>query len=150
MRKRLIQVVLGVVGLFVVIQLVPYGRDHDNPTGRSEPAWPSPEVRALAVKACFDCHSNETKWPWYSNVAPVSWLVTRHVNEGRGELNFSEFGRSQKHAKDAAEELRENEMPPPYYFPTHPEAKLTDAERQQLVAAFEAMFGKDDGAEKHD
>lgn len=150
MRKRLIQIVLGVFGLFVVLQLVPYGRDHTNPPGRSEPSWPSPEVRALAVRACFDCHSNETTWPWYSNVAPVSWLVAHDVEEGRRELNFSEFDKNQRHAKDAAEEVEEKEMPPAIYFPTHPEAKLTDAERQQLVAAFEAMFPKGAGGEKHE
>lgn len=128
--------------LLLVIQLVPYGRDHSNPPVRAEPAWPSPEVRALAVRACFDCHSNETKWPWYSNVAPASWLVSNHVEEGRHELNFSEFDRPQKHAKDAAEELEEGEMPLPGYVALHADAKLTDAEKQQLQAALAAMFPK--------
>lgn len=128
--------------LLLVLQLVPYGRDHTNPPVRAEPAWPSPEVRALAVRACFDCHSNETRWPWYSNVAPVSWLVSNHVDEGRHELNFSEFDRPQKHAKDAAEELEEGEMPLPGYVALHAEAKLTEAEKQQLQAALTAMFPK--------
>ncbi|MBL8940700.1 MAG: heme-binding domain-containing protein [Archangium sp.] len=125
------------------MQLVPYGRDHTNPPVKAEPQWTSPEVRALAVRACFDCHSNETKWPGYSNVAPVSWLVQHHVDEGRHELNFSEFDRPQKHAKDAEEELREGEMPMGGYVAMHAEAKLTDAEKKQLGDAFIAMFGSE-------
>src|SRR5215216_1353338 len=81
--------------LFVVLQLVPYGRRHDNPPTTREPAWDDPTTRALAVRACFDCHSNETRWPWYSYVAPVSWLTQRDVDEGRRELNFSEWDRQQ-------------------------------------------------------
>lgn len=146
MKKNLVRVLGGLLGLFIVMQLVPYGRDHTNPPVKAEPAWTSPEVRALAVRACFDCHSNESKWPWYSNVAPVSWVVAHHVDEGRRELNFSEWDRTQRHAKDAAEELREGEMPMPPYLLMHAEAKLTDAEKKQLGDAFVAMFGAD---EKH-
>jgi hypothetical protein len=146
MKKNLLRVLAGLVGLFVVIQLVPVGRDHTNPPVKAEPPWTSPDVRALAVRACFDCHSNETKWPWYSNVAPVSWLVSHHVDEGRDELNFSEWDKPQRHAKDAAEELREGEMPMPPYVLLHAEAKLTDAEKKQLADAFVAMFGE---GEKH-
>ncbi|MDP3236801.1 MAG: heme-binding domain-containing protein [Myxococcales bacterium] len=141
MRKNLLRAAGGLIALLVVIQLLPFGRDHTNPPVTGEPAWPSPEVRALAVRACFDCHSNESKWPWYSHVAPVSWLVTDHVKEARRELNFSEFDRTQKHAKDAAEELREGEMPMKGYVALHSEAKLTDEEKKQLGDAFVAMFG---------
>lgn len=139
--SRNVKILGGLVGVFVVLQLVPYGRDHTNPPVKAEPQWTSPEVRALAVRACFDCHSNETKWPGYSNVAPVSWLVQHHVDEGRHELNFSEFDKPQKHAKDAEEELREGEMPMAGYVAMHGEAKLTDAEKKQLGDAFIAMFG---------
>lgn len=141
--SRNVKLLGGLVGIFVVMQLVPYGRDHTNPPVKAEPQWTSPEVRALAVRACFDCHSNETKWPGYSNVAPVSWLVQHHVDEGRHELNFSEFDRPQKHAKDAEEELREGEMPMGGYVAMHAEAKLTDAEKKQLGDAFIAMFGSE-------
>ncbi|MDX2009635.1 MAG: heme-binding domain-containing protein [Myxococcaceae bacterium] len=138
---------VGVIGgvllaVFVVMQLVPKGRNHTNPPVAQEPAWPSPEVRALAVRACFDCHSNETKWPWYASVAPASWLVEHHVEEGRGELNFSEFDKPQRHAKDAAEEVSEGEMPMAGYVALHGEAKLSEAEKKQLVDAFSAMFPK--------
>lgn len=69
--------------LVIASQLVPYGRDHANPSVRDEPSWNSPETRTLAERACFDCHRNETDWPWYSHVAPVSWLVQRDVVQGR-------------------------------------------------------------------
>jgi len=141
MRKNLLRAVGGLIGLFVLIQLVPFGRDHTNPPVTSEPSWTSPGVRALATRACFDCHSNESKWPWYSNVAPVSWLVANHVKEGRHELNFSEWDKPQKEAKEAAEQLREGEMPIAGYVAMHAEAKLTDAEKKQLGDAFVAMFG---------
>jgi hypothetical protein len=141
--SRNVKLLGGLVGVFVVMQLVPFGRDHTNPPVKAEPQWTSPEVRALAVRACFDCHSNETKWPGYSNVAPVSWLVQHHVDEGRHELNFSEFDKPQKHAKDAEEELREGEMPMAGYVAMHGEAKLTDAEKKQLGEAFIAMFGSE-------
>lgn len=141
--SRNVKILAALVGVFVVMQLVPYGRDHTNPPVKAEPQWTSPEVRALAVRACFDCHSNETKWPGYSNVAPVSWLVQHHVDEGRHELNFSEFDKPQKHAKDAEEELREGEMPMGGYVAMHGEAKLTDAEKKQLGEAFIAMFGSE-------
>src|SRR4030042_2927111 len=76
---------LGVlIFLFAVIQAVPYGRDHSNPPVRQEPAWDSPATRALAVDACFDCHSNQHSWPWYSNIAPISWLRPRGGGHSRG------------------------------------------------------------------
>ncbi|MBE2251949.1 MAG: heme-binding domain-containing protein [Myxococcus sp.] len=142
MRQNVLRGLGGLAGLFLLIQLVPYGRDHTNPPVRAEPSWASPEVRALAVRACFDCHSNESKWPWYSHVAPVSWLVAHHVEDGRKHLNFSQWDEKQKHAKDAAEVVREGEMPMKGYVLMHAEAKLTDAEKQQLVDAFGAMFGE--------
>ena len=140
--KRGVKIVGALGVLFVVLQLAPKGRNHTNPPVTKEPAWSSPEVRALAARACFDCHSNETKWPWYASVAPASWLVEHHVEEGRGELNFSEFDKPQRHAKDAAEELREGEMPMAGYVVLHGEAKLTEAEKAQLVQAFTEMFPK--------
>src|SRR6187401_216218 len=73
---------------FGLIQLVPYGRDHSNPPGR-QIAWDSARTEQLMADACMDCHSNQTQWPWYSNVAPISWLVQHDVNEGRGRLNLS-------------------------------------------------------------
>ena len=125
-------VVLALVG-FGLLQLVPYGRNHTNPAVSAEPQWDSPQTRALAVRACFDCHSNETVWPWYSNIAPVSWLVQRDVDEGRSKLNFSEWDRPQRGKREVAEAVSEGEMPLWFYVALHPTAKLSEAETQQLV-----------------
>ena len=129
----------GVLGLFVLIQLVPYGRDHQNPDVVAEPSWDSPQTRDLAVRACFDCHSNETTWPWYSSIAPLSWLIQRDVDEGRERLNFSEWNRRQR-SGESAETVREGEMPPPYYTVTHPNARLSDSEMQALAQGLTASL----------
>lgn len=127
--------ILIVVGLVVfgLIQFVPYGRDHVNPAVITEPSWDSPATRDLAVRACYDCHSNETIWPWYSNIAPMSWLVQRDVDEGRQTLNFSTWGRGEQEAEEIGEVIREGEMPPMQYVLLHPGARLTNAEKDQLI-----------------
>lgn len=139
MRRWIKRGLLGLVVLLVLAQLVPYGRDHSNPTGSVEPAWPSPRVRELAVRACFDCHSHATTWPWYSHVAPMSWLVQRDVEEGREHLNFSAWDRPQRHAHEAAEELEEGAMPPWFYLPLHSAARLSDAEKAELIQGLKAL-----------
>jgi hypothetical protein len=142
--KGLLRVVVVLAAVFGVLQLVPLGSHGQNPPVRAEPPWPSAESRALAVRACFDCHSNETRWPWYTNVAPVSWLAVHDVDEGRATLNFSEWDRPQKEADEAAEALVEGEMPMAIYLPLHPEARLSDAEKKTLAEAFTQMFGAGD------
>ena len=139
---------LGLVGLFLVLQLVPYGCSHENPAVRQEPAWDKPETRALAKRACFDCHSNETVWPWYSWVAPVRFVVAHHVDDGREHLNFSEWDKPQKDAHEAAEEIEEGEMPMSGYVALHSEADLSDAEKKQLMDSFKKMFGEHHHEEK--
>jgi hypothetical protein len=142
-RSRfLTKVLLGSVVFFALIQLVPYGRDHRNPPVRREPAWDSPRTRELAVRACFDCHSNQVRWPWYSDVAPVSWLIQHDVDEARSELNFSEWDRPQEEADEAGEEVAEGEMPLWSYRLAHPEARLSDRERRELVAGLDATVGR--------
>lgn len=128
---------LALFALLAAIQLVPYGRDHVNPPVLGEPAWDSPETRALTERACFDCHSNQVTWPAYSHVAPVSWLVQRDVDNARAHLNFSEWTRPQKDADEAAEEVREGEMPLKIYTLMHAHARLTPAERERLAAGLE-------------
>lgn len=128
--------------LFLAIQLVPYGRNHANPPTRSEPRWSSPQARELAVRACFDCHSNETSWPWYASVAPVSWLIQRDVDEGRRELNFSEWNKAQEEAEESAEKLLEGEMPQWYYTLLHPAAKLSTAEVRSLAREFDQLLAR--------
>jgi cytochrome c551/c552 len=125
----------------VLIQLIPFGRTHLNPPKTKEPSWNSPDTRALFRRACFDCHSNETVWPWYSHVAPVSWLLQRDVNGGRSHLNFTEWDRPQRHAKDVAAEVNQGDMPPWFYLPMHPAARLTAAEKQSLIDGAEKSLG---------
>jgi mono/diheme cytochrome c family protein len=140
--KKVIPWVLGgLVALALLIQLVPYGRDHTNPPVRLAPAWDSPQTRALAVQACYDCHSNETIWPWYSNVAPVSWLIQRDVDEGRSDINFSEWDRPQKETDEIVNSVRKGEMAPWTYPITHSTASLSPAERQALVQGLTNTFG---------
>ena len=132
-RKWWFWIGLGFLGTFLAIQLVPYGRAHTNPPVTGEPAWDAPATRELAKQACFDCHSNETEWPAYASMAPVSWLVQRDVNEGRAVLNFSEWSRPQEEAKDASEEVLEGEMPPAAYTLMHAHARLNAADRDRLA-----------------
>ena len=129
---------IALVGLFAVIQLVPYGRDHTNPTGGREIAWDSERTHQLMAGACMDCHSNETKWPWYSNVAPISWLVQSDVDEGRSELNLSTDAAE---VEELIETIREDSMPPWQYKPAHPGARLSEREKQDLIRGLEATFG---------
>jgi hypothetical protein len=121
--------------------LVPYGRDHSNPHVAAEPPWNAPETRALAERACFDCHSNQTRWPWYSNVAPLSWLVQADVHEGRRDLNFSEWTRGYEEAQESGQTVRNHEMPPRSYLLLHPQARLSAAEREQLASGLDATLG---------
>jgi mono/diheme cytochrome c family protein len=129
------------VAVFLLIQFIPYGRAQDNPAVVAEPAWDSERTRELAVQACFDCHSNETEWPWYANVAPFSWLITRDVEEGRDHLNFSEWGRSEAEAEEIGEAVAEGEMPPVYYGWIHSHARLSDVDEAALITGLEATAG---------
>ena len=146
---RSIRLGLALLGGAVLIQLVPYGRDHSNPPVTAEPGWNAPETRELFFRACKDCHSNETIWPWYSSIAPMSWLVTRDVTEGRSHFNVSEWGRGKNHGEEAADLVRDGEMPPWFYLPAHPEAQLSEQDREALVAGLMATFGEGDH-EHHD
>lgn len=123
----------ALVGLFGVIQLVPYGRTHSNPPTVQEPAWDSLRTRELAVRACFDCHSNETHWPWYANVAPMSWVVQFDVEAARSQLNFSEWNKTYPLAQYAGDRVRSRSMPIAKYRMAHPEAQLSDEELQALA-----------------
>ncbi len=133
--------------LLLVIQLVPYGRAHQNPPVVREPAWDTPATRALAVRACFDCHSHQTRWPWYSHVAPASWMVQHDVDEGRSVLDFSDWTRHYEEAGDAAEEVREGDMPPATYLLAHPEARLSPEEKAALERGLTATLSAPRAAE---
>jgi hypothetical protein len=100
--------------LILLIQLIPI-RPQPNPLVLAEPAWDSPGTRALAQRACFDCHSNETSTYWWEDIAPVAWWIKNHVDDGRSALNFSECKRGGGESGDAAETVTGGSMPPGYY-----------------------------------
>jgi mono/diheme cytochrome c family protein len=143
MLGKLKEYVLKGAGIAVIVllllQALPFLQP-DNPPVVKEPVWDRPETRALAKRACFDCHSNETVWPWYAKVAPMSWLVVYDVREGRAEFNFSDWHAGDMSGRKADEEIRDGKMPLPRYLLLHPEARLTDAEKAQLRAGLLATM----------
>lgn len=149
-RKVWVRSSVALIATVLAIQFVPYGRDHVNPPVMGEPAWDSPATRALAKQACFDCHSNETEWPAYSNLAPASWLVQRDVTEARAVLNFSEWHRAQKEAKDSSEEVRERDMPPTSYRLIHAHARLSAADTERLAIGLAKTIGASAAQNEHD
>ena len=102
-----------------------------------------PHITAMLHAACYDCHSNETKWPWYSRIAPMSWLVARDVVEGREQLNLSEWpagnpARATKRLGSMSEIIGYGDMPPKKYTAIHADARLTDADRKELTGWLDA------------
>jgi hypothetical protein len=137
----IVKILKYLVPVFLLIQLIPFGHDHSNPPVTKEPSWDSPETKELFRRACFDCHSNQTGWRWYTYVAPVSWLTARDVNGGRRHLNFDQWDKPQRHAKDVEHEVKSGDMPPWFYLPLHPSAKLSDAEKTQLIEGASKSLG---------
>lgn len=131
---------LSVLLLLVLIQAVPYDRNHSNPPVLIEPLWDAPQTRELARRACFDCHSNETVWPWYSNLAPMSWLVQQDVDKGRRQLNFSEWDRPQNEIGEIVPQVQQGKMPLWFYVPLHPSARLSADEKQALLRGLRATL----------
>lgn len=134
-RKVTGYVAIAVVVVLAGIQFIPI--DRTNPPVTSEIDAPA-EIANILRRACYDCHSNETQWPWYASVAPMSWLLADHVGEGRGHLNFSEWPafdyEEQEHAyKEIREEVEKGGMPLRSYTWMHSAARLTDEERERLV-----------------
>lgn len=141
MSKWLKRIGIGLVALLIVLQLVPLSRT--NPPVTREVKWDSPETKALAQRACFDCHSNETVWPWYAYVAPVSMQVVHHVNEGRERLNFSAWDQPNENMEEIAKTLKNGEMPLWDYLLIHTNAKLSADEQTKLIAGLEATLKQD-------
>jgi len=130
---------IAAVGL---VQLIPAERT--NPPSRGDLIAPAP-VAATLRRACYDCHSNVTRWPWYSRVAPLSWVIANHVAEGRQQLNFSEWGiyypnTRRRKLQWIGRALREDKMPPWYYEVTHHDARLTAKDRTALEQWIESAL----------
>ncbi|MGZ4359571.1 MAG: heme-binding domain-containing protein [Gaiellaceae bacterium] len=129
------------LGMLALAQAVPYGRSHTNPPVTMEPSWDSPQTRAIAARSCFDCHSNLTRWGWYTNLAPVSWLIQRDVDAGRSSLNFSQWDKPQDVSiGDVSESISSGSMPPWFYTLPHPGARLSSADKRTLIAGLGATF----------
>lgn len=149
-RNAVIAGVAVVVVGFGLMQAVPYGRDRTAPPVTGEPTWSTPATRTLMVRACYQCHSSEVKYPAYANIAPTSWAVAWHIEEARGAVNYSQFATDPGRADDTIEVIRDGSMPPAYFtrFGINPEAKLTDAERAALIAGLEKTPGMGGSGER--
>jgi hypothetical protein len=143
MSKTLKFTVIAVVGFLIVSQLIQPDRNNPpiNPASTFEAvAKPNAELAAVIKRACYDCHSNNTIWPWYSRIAPVSWLVADDVKEGRAHLNFSEWGSlgtdvAQRRLMSACDEVKAGDMPLWQYRLIHAEAKLSEQDKQTICGA---------------
>ena len=135
MKKIVLYIVVGGIILLGLIQLIPFGHNHVNPAVVSEPQWSSPEARALVKEHCFQCHSNETEWPWYSGIAPASWLIQMDVIEGRGKFNFSQWNTSPGELREITEVIQSGKMPPIQYWAFHPNSRLNSQQKQDLINA---------------
>ncbi len=126
-----------VIAALFLIQWVPYGHHRAPPAAVTQVTWDAASTEQLSRRACFDCHSNETRWPWYASVAPVSWMLQHDVDEGRDHLNFSAIHITGEEAaeaiREAGKEVREGDMPPRAYVMMHPGARLGPAEREALA-----------------
>ena len=135
------RVLLGVAACFLLAQVI--RPSLANPPLGVEPKWDSPRTRELARRACFDCHSNQTTYPWYSQVAPVRWLLWDHVKEGREHLNFSQPD-SDLDVDDLVDAIRSNEMPLWDYRLLHPASRLSPAEKDSLVVGLLRTFEEEE------
>lgn len=135
-RRLLYGGIIVLLAVVIGVQFLPARLPRDNPQVIQEPPWDSEVTRELAVRACYDCHSNETVWPWYSYIAPLSWMILYDVHTGREVLNFSEW--TPEHIEDveaveAVELISKGTMPLAYYEILHPEASLTVEEEGLLI-----------------
>ncbi|HEY1374048.1 MAG TPA: heme-binding domain-containing protein [Candidatus Binatia bacterium] len=135
MRKWLMRAGVVLAAAVAAIQVVPVERS--NPPVESDIAAPD-DVKKILRRSCYDCHSNETRWPWYARVAPVSWLISSDVSEGRREVNFSVWsqftgGRRARKFKEIVEQIEGNKMPQWYYLLLHSEAKLAPGDKEIIL-----------------
>lgn len=134
MKSLVLYVFFPLLGIFLLLQLVPVERK--NPPTSGEIQVPV-HIRSILQRACWDCHSHQTRWPWYSKIAPISWLVVHDVEEGRKELNFSLWTtyntkKMRKKLDEIEEEISNNKMPPTLYTWLHTQAHLTPQDKKQL------------------
>jgi len=135
LKKIALWTIVGLIALFVLIQFIPYGRDHAEQPATNPFKWSSPTAEAVAKESCYDCHSNETKWWWAVKIAPFSWLAQHDIDGAQEVFNFSEWDGSL--TTEALQNAINDNMPPLQFTLLHPNAKLNDAEKQTLVQGFQ-------------
>jgi Haem-binding domain len=143
-RRVLLWVGLGALVIFIAIQFVPYGWRHPNPPVTQDAPWPDEAAAAIARDSCYDCHSNETDWPWYTHVAPMSWLVRSDVESGRDALNFSTWDSGPGDIDHAIDQVAGGSMPPSEYTLIHRGTDLSEEEAATLLAALAQMPDAED------
>ena len=125
---------------FIVIQFIPNTLTQENPPVSGEPKWDSPETRETFFKACADCHSNETRFPWYGTVAPISWMIENEVKNGRKHFNISEWDRRQQGGDKTADAVQRGAMPTGPYLLMHPRTNLNIEEKKKFVEGLMKTF----------
>jgi len=141
------KIVILVLMAFVLIQFIPVHMSNPSTSPSKDFLHiyqPPSEITDMMRNACYDCHSNATQFPWYSNVAPVSWLLESHIDEARAHINFSEWGgypekTANLKLEGMAVEVKNGEMPLTSYTWMHSKAKLTDAQRTRLASYFRSL-----------
>jgi hypothetical protein len=141
-RRSILVTLAALTGALILMQLVPNGHDHSAPASTKRAHLPSAAAR-IASGACMDCHSNETRWPWYANVAPPSLLVVNDVKGGRAHLNLSRWDHPQPQLAEVVRTIEGGGMPPIQYKAIHGDARLDAAERRTLVDGFRQLYATD-------
>jgi hypothetical protein len=155
MKRKLKWIFVGIAAVFALLQFT--NPAHTNPPVVNDfmaTNSPPPEIAAMLHAACYDCHSHETRWPWYSHVAPLSWQIAKDVQNGRENLDFSDWPnkfpmRAAKKLEDMSEEIQYSYMPPKKYTLIHVGARFTESQRKKLIdwldaeaARLKSMNGK--------
>ena len=146
-KKCIFQIVFGVLIIIQFFRIDKTIKPINTKTDYISVAQTNPEISTILKNACYDCHSNQPTYPWYTNIAPVSWWIKNHINEGSRHLNFSEWETYTSKRKDhkleeCIEMIEEGEMPMNSYTWMHGEAKLTNAQRTLLIDWFKAERNK--------
>jgi hypothetical protein len=144
-RRNIVIGLVVLVVLFVIVQIFPWGSlipafAETNPPVQTQIQWNSPQTEQLVRASCYDCHSNETVWPWYAHLTPISWLIAHDTNEGRSRLNFSTQSADQINPNELIEQIQRGEMPKSIYTVMHPNAILSSDQKAALIAGLKASL----------
>ena len=151
--KKWLKLSLWIVLIVLVgIQFVPIQRNETEIVSNAdfiESYQPPIDIGYMIQSSCYDCHSNQTKYPWYSNVQPIGWLLQNHISEGKSELNLSEFGNLSNRMKrmkinSIISQIADDKMPHPSYVLMHSDAKLDSLKKAHLINYFDSLVNNFD------